>query len=472
MKYIRRILGVINSYLFSGAVSLVLAALRISLKTAVIFFLSICFSSALLASNSVGCAENYGSDARYKSGFWLADTAWDAFYRLNNEQFSFYVKTRASQGFGLIMMQMIDANASEHTGGGLSINSAISDLKKGNFNLIRQIIEEIKEKISIANALGVDVALMPVWGRNISSGRIREEELVSLMEILSSEIQGLSVVWILGGDVNPDAYSRGIWVKALGVLRSKFGCKAKVIFHPNLGVSSEFFSSGELLYFSAAGVQGGHADPLPFSRNLGANFAKAKLLSNMPVIELESGYENIPIALPVSSGAVSYSRRIRSIEVMRRAILSVMIGYDGYTYGNYDVAKFWTLGMRERWPPHIFWRDALFTSVTMNISFVDKIYNYLRGDGSNELKYEVLVSDVDGVELKAKSCSVANGRCVMFQWERRLPSRSFDNIISGTIYKICQKSYKITDEYIGRDFLVNLGYCADGDSNEFSVIFQ
>jgi hypothetical protein len=47
---------------------------------------------------------HYSTQSPY---FWLADTAWEAFHRLNKEQVGLYLKNRKEKGFGVVMMVIL-----------------------------------------------------------------------------------------------------------------------------------------------------------------------------------------------------------------------------------------------------------------------------------------------------------------------------------------------------------------------------
>jgi hypothetical protein len=100
--------------------------------------------------------------------FYLGDTAWELFHRLNREEADRYLENRASKGFTVIQavalaeLDGIDApNAYGHRPL-LNNDPTQPDVKDGPANDYWDHVDYIVEK---ANALGLYIGLLPTWGR-------------------------------------------------------------------------------------------------------------------------------------------------------------------------------------------------------------------------------------------------------------------------------------------------------------------
>src|SRR5579862_7164463 len=100
--------------------------------------------------------------------FWLSDTAWELFHRLNREEADRYLAKRAQQGFNVIQAVAIaeenghtDPNAYGHVPL-IDLDPARPAVKEGPNNDYWDHVDYIVDK---ANAYGIYIGFLPTWGR-------------------------------------------------------------------------------------------------------------------------------------------------------------------------------------------------------------------------------------------------------------------------------------------------------------------
>ena len=100
--------------------------------------------------------------------FWLGDTAWELFHRLNREEATLYLENRAKLGFTVVQAVAIaelDGHTDPNPYGFLpfaDLSPAKPAVKEGSDNDYWDHVDFIVEK---ANSLGITIGFLPTWGR-------------------------------------------------------------------------------------------------------------------------------------------------------------------------------------------------------------------------------------------------------------------------------------------------------------------
>ncbi|RSH83833.1 hypothetical protein EHS25_005448 [Saitozyma podzolica] len=145
--------------------------------------------------------------------FYLADTAWELFHRLDDAEAETYLRNRADKGFNVIMIVVLaeqDGLVLPNRDGALPLQTPIELLADGGSlgpkSLNPDYFAFIDRILPLAASLGLTVALVPTWGRYINGGL--HEGPVIFNETNSYEY-GLFLgerypfhPFILGGDTN------------------------------------------------------------------------------------------------------------------------------------------------------------------------------------------------------------------------------------------------------------------------------
>jgi hypothetical protein len=187
------------------------------------------------------------------------------------------------------------------------------------------------------------MALVPTWGSNVKSGRVKAPQAIVYAKFLADRYKNkTNIIWLNGGDVKGTDILE-TW-KALGSTLKKNDPKHLMTFHPRGRYSSsDWFQQERWLDFNM--FQSGHKDySQDTSRNEKNYFGEDnwkfinvdyKLKPAKPTLDGEPSYENIPHGLHDS-----LQPRWTAADLRRYAYWSVFAGAAGFTYGENAVMQF------------------------------------------------------------------------------------------------------------------------------------
>jgi hypothetical protein len=145
--------------------------------------------------------------------FWLGDTAWELFHRLNREEATRYLENRAKLGFNVVQAVAIaelDGDTDPNPYGFLPLTDADPSrpaVREGPENDYWDHVDFIVEN---ANALGITIGFLPTWGRfwhDTTKDRkpiFTADNAAMYGEWLGRRYRDRRLVWILGGDRSID----------------------------------------------------------------------------------------------------------------------------------------------------------------------------------------------------------------------------------------------------------------------------
>jgi hypothetical protein len=297
--------------------------------------------------------------------FWLGDTAWEIFHRLNREEADAYLKNRASKGFNVIQAVALAELDGLHTPNVYGFTPLIGDdptkpeVHAGPENDYWDHVDYVVKK---ANSLGLIVALLPTWGDKWN----KKSKWAVGPEIFTpdnAEIYGRwigerykndDIVWVLGGDRSIDTpiHREIIHRMAIG-LKAGDGGHHLITLHPdgNRG-SSDYFPDVDWIDFNFR--QNGHASDFTYVSNYGRTKSDYDRTPVKPVIDGEPLYEDHPIAF--KQGEFGHSV---AADVRRVAYWDLFTGACGHTYGHHSVWQMWAPGRDAINDPLMTWREAL-----------------------------------------------------------------------------------------------------------------
>ena len=327
---------------------------------------------AIFCGNSVLCAADLPnlkvSDNRRflvtvegKPFFYLGDTAWELFHRLDRDDAEKYLKKRASQGFTVIQAVAIgefDGHTVPNAYGHLpltDLDPARPAIKDGSDNDYWDHVDHIVDR---ANSIGLYVGFLPTWGRY---WHFRENDAKQLFTVKNAEIYGewlgtryknKGIIWVLGGDrsVETDEHKEIIRAMARGIKKGDGG-KHLITFHPNGGQgSARWFHAEDWLDFNMR--QNGHGTE--FTGRYDQTKVDYDRTPTKPVIDGEPIYEGHPI----SFNAKNLSHSIAA-DVRRPLYWDLFNGACGHTYGHHSVWGFWKPGVVPVNDPLVPWTEAI-----------------------------------------------------------------------------------------------------------------
>ena len=297
--------------------------------------------------------------------FWLGDTAWELFHRLNREEAARYLRNRAERRFTVIqavaLAELDGLNASNAYGDKPLRNNDPTqpDTTPGSdpkdaaqydyWDHVDFVVDEAARR-------GLYIALLPTWGRWVHENNIfTPASARTYGEFLGRRYGKKPVIWVLGGDRYPDKpEQQAIWrAMAEGVVAGIGGKQddALMTFHPSGGASSSrWFHSDAWLDFNMQ--QNGHGSNVDVWNRIERDYNRTP---TKPVMDGEPLYEDHPIGFNAKENGTS-----NDYEIRKTAYEDVFAGAHGHTYGHHSVwqmhAPKWGAGVNG---PLSFWYDAL-----------------------------------------------------------------------------------------------------------------
>jgi hypothetical protein len=289
-------------------------------------------------------------DGRYlmwddgKPFFYMGDTAWAMFEKLDRDEIQYYLDIRAGQGFNVIQACALFGHK------GLDEPNAYGrmPLKKNGDSYDPTMPDEgngydywqhVDYAVEYAAHKGLFIALLPTWGDKFNKlwGEGPEIFTPENAYIYGKWIgrryrKNWNIIWMLGGDRPLETETHIAIVDAMGKgIREGDGGTHLITYHPSGGWSSTDFLKGKP-YLDFHTVQSGHRATATFySWKL---VRKAGKEGEKPFMDSEPRYEGIPAAF----GEDDYLWN--SDDIRQNAYWNLMEGVCGHTYGNNAVWAF------------------------------------------------------------------------------------------------------------------------------------
>jgi hypothetical protein len=270
--------------------------------------------------------------------FWLGDTGWLLLTKLTREEADRYLEDRRIKGFNVIQVMVVHGLKDVDVYGDSALvhgNLAMPKSTKGGYwDHLDHIVNKAAEK-------GLYIALVPVWGGVVKSGKVSEAQARAYAEFLAERYKASpNVIWMNGGDIK-GADFLPVWTAIGNTLRAKDPGHL-ITFHPRGRSSSSFWFQGQR-WLDFNSVQSGHRsyaqdtsreDPRYGEDNWRYIQADYKQLPAKPVLDAEPSYEGIPHGLHDT-----LQPRWTDSDVRRYGYWSVFAGACGYTYGDNSVMQ-------------------------------------------------------------------------------------------------------------------------------------
>jgi hypothetical protein len=268
-----------------------------------------------------------------KPFFYLADTAWELFHRLNRDEAVRYLTNRAQKGFTVIQAVVLSELD------GLTVPNSNGDLPliEGNIDQPNErYFQHVDFIVNKAEELGLFIGMLPCWGKYWKTPTTifpSAESARRYGKFLGSRYRDKPIIWILGGDRAIDNPQERATVDALAEgLRAGDEHRHLITFHPvGPGDSSEMLNNAAWLdfnMFQSSHAARDHDNGLYVERDL-------QLKPQRPTLDGENRYEEIPVGFYLAG--MSGLQRFEDFDVRQAAYWSVLAGACGYTYGDNNV---------------------------------------------------------------------------------------------------------------------------------------
>jgi hypothetical protein len=297
--------------------------------------------------------------------FYLGDTAWELFHRLNREGAEKYLTNRAEKRFTVIqavVLAELDGLKDPNPYGQTPLID--NDPTKPN----EKYFEHVDWVVNKAQELGLYVGMLPTWGDKfnkkwgVGPEVFTPENARVYGRWLGGRYKDKAIIWVMGGDrpIENDTHRAIINAMAEG-LREGDGGSHLITFHPPGGQNSaKWFHGAAWLDFNM--WQNGHADTVPAWERIAQDYNRTPV---KPVMDGEPIYEDHPIGFKPKEFGYSSAADVR-----RLAYWDTFSGAHGHTYGNHSVWQMYDKGRNPINGPVAPWHEVLDRPGASQMQFV------------------------------------------------------------------------------------------------------
>ncbi len=288
--------------------------------------------------------------------FYLGDTGWELFHRLNKEETEKYLENRRSKGFTVIqavlLAELDGLNTPNAEGDKPLINNNPLTPNEKYFEHVDWVIKKAEEK-------GIFIGVLPTWGdkwnRKWGEGPqiFNPENARDYGKFIGQRYKNSpNIIWILGGDrpIESEIQRQIIIAMAEGLRNGDVG-RHLISFHPTGGTgSAQSLPNEPWLDFNMR--QNGHT--LSYTERYYTTSEDYQLEPPKPVIDAEPVYEDHPINFNPDANGHSTSADVR-----RPLYWDLFSGAFGHTYGHHSVWQFWSPSHEPINRPLMPWYEAI-----------------------------------------------------------------------------------------------------------------
>jgi len=300
-----------------------------------------------------------------KPFFWMGDTAWELFHRLDRKEARKYLDNRRRNRFNLIQAVALAELDGLHTPNRYGEKPLIGDDPARPNERYFKYIDEV---IRMAGQRGLYVGFLPTWADKVNEGQwgvgpvvLNEGNAHAYGRFLGARYRDdTNIVWILGGDrpaVHEGKDYRPVWRAMAAGIDEGAGFRTLKTYHPMGGHSTSEWLHGEgWLDFNMmqSGHGGGRDNPAWEMIERDYALAPAK-----PTLDGEPNYEDHPVnPWPKWDPRNGY---YRDHDVRKQLYRSVFAGGCGVTYGHHFIWQMWDKGrgVNNNGEEHIPWHEAI-----------------------------------------------------------------------------------------------------------------
>lgn len=289
--------------------------------------------------------------------FYLGDTAWELFHRLDLEEAKYYLRNRADKGFTVIQAAALAEL------GGTDVPNANGDLpllNKDPTTANEDYFRHVDEVVNYAGEIGLIVGMLPTWGSfwkldGRKTAIFTPENAFLYGRFIGERYRDSAIIWIFGGDQNIENEQERAIIEAMSLgVKEGDGGKNLMTFHPRgPGRSAEFFHKAEWMDFNMCQTSHGARD-----HDTGIFIDHDYVLEPpKPTIDGEPRYETMPVGFYYRE--ISRLDRFDDYDIRQAAYWALLSGACGHTYGNNNIWQMWTPDREPKIWANIHWRESL-----------------------------------------------------------------------------------------------------------------
>jgi hypothetical protein len=293
--------------------------------------------------------------------FYLGDTAWELFHRLDREEARRYLDNRASKGFTVIQVVALAELDGLNTPNRYGFTPLVDNdpsrpsVKPGPDN---DYWDHVDWVIAAANERGLTIGLLPTWGDKwnkkwgVGPVVFTPENAGVYGEWLGKRYREEDIIWIVGGDrpIESEEHAPIVRAMANGLRRGDGGAHL-ITFHPKGGEgSAQYFHDDDWLDFNMR--QNGHVTE--FTKSYATTLKDYNRTPIKPIIDGEPIYEDHPVSFKPQERGHSVAADVR-----RPLYWDLFSGAFGHTYGHHSIWQMWQPGRDPVNFPLMPWHEAL-----------------------------------------------------------------------------------------------------------------
>ncbi len=320
--------------------------------------------------------------------FWLGDTAWELFHRLDREEADRYLQNRAAKGFNVIQAVVL---AEEN---GLNEGNPYGDkplLDNDPAQPNEKYFKHVDYIVNKAAKLGLYIGMLPTWGDKFNKqwGQGPEVFTPKNAEIygafLAKRYKDKPIIWILGGDRWPDGEQDVAIILAMAKGIRQHDKKNLITYHPSGGNwATSYFKDADWLDFDF--YQSGHHKRLDPGYLIQYNEKSLALEPKRPVINGEPNYEDHPVNW-LRDGETGW---FDDFDCRYAAYISMLTGACGHTYGNHNIWQMWDTEHKPVSFARTTWSRALDYPGAFQMGYMRELFESLEWEKIITGDYEIL----------------------------------------------------------------------------------
>ncbi|MEW6233890.1 MAG: glycoside hydrolase family 140 protein [Candidatus Omnitrophota bacterium] len=289
--------------------------------------------------------------------FYLGDTAWELFHRLNRDEAERYLENRRQKGFtviqAVVLAELDGLNTPNAYGEKPLIGNDPAQPNEAYFKHVDFIVKTAEEK-------GIFIGMLPTWGDKVVKNAwgkgpvVFSNEKAKIAENYGKFLGGRyknapNIIWILIGDRDAKGYE-AVWRAMAKGLKEGDGGGHLITVHPAGGrSSSDWFHNDGWLDFNM--LQSGHSEfNLPNYEKIVADYSRVPI---KPCMDGEPRYEDHPVNWNPKNGWFD------DFDVRQAAYWALFAGAFGHTYGCHDIWQMMAPGRDPISSARNNWFDAL-----------------------------------------------------------------------------------------------------------------
>lgn len=288
--------------------------------------------------------------------FFMGDTNWELFHRMNREEAEIYLENRRKKGFTVIqavVLAILD---------GLNVPNPYGEkplIDKDPLKPNEAYFKHVDFIVNLAAKKGIYIGILPTWGDKISKTRTGGQAIFTTEnpdvpfqfgKFIGNRYKDTpNIIWILGGDRDANGFE-DIWrAMAKGLHESDHGTHL-ITYHPlGYSSSSKWFHHDSWLDFNM--IQSSHGSyDVPNYKIISDDYMKQPA---KPVLDGELRYENHPVDWKPEKGWFN------EFDVRQALYWSVFAGGCGVTYGCNDVWQVMAPGRKPETSSRNTWLETL-----------------------------------------------------------------------------------------------------------------